>query len=501
MKQSLYAYAGRNEKEMADHARHDRPFLKQFLILISLVILSACSPETKKVTLEQINAEEQAGNFTTATHLIDLYLAENALPADSVYELHWRKDKMHRIVLDFNQDKASVIEYIQKYYPDLNEEMLGRWEQNNSLEYKIIDGEKWYFDRAAPNLFRLDKEAAARKAEVDSPSTEGKESTLKTHLPAVVDAVKKTGKTQAAPVSMKVTYKLTLHANAVPEGEMVRCWLPYPREDHRRQTQVKLLSVNDSHYILSPASYAHRTLFMQKVAKKDEPLVFSLAFSFRTIPEWFNLEKQTIQPYDTGSDLYQTYTAERSPHIVFTDSIKAVSERIVGNETDPYQKVKKIFEWVDVNFPWAGAREYSTIDNIPQYVLENGHGDCGQVTLLFMTLARYNGVPARWQSGFMLHPKSLNLHDWGEFYIEGIGWIPVDESFGINGFAADDEVKYFYSNGMDAYRWIVNNDYSRELFPAKIFPRSDDVDFQRGELEWRGVNIYYDQWEWDFEVN
>jgi transglutaminase-like putative cysteine protease len=101
----------------------------------------------------------------------------------------------------------------------------------------------------------------------------------------------------------------------------------------------------------------------------------------------------------------------------------------------------------------------------------------------------------------MMHPNSLNLHDWSEYYIEGIGWIPMDESFGVNNFATNDEVKYFYSNGMDAYRWIVNSDFSQPLYPNKIFTRSDNIDFQRGELEWRGGNIYYDQWNWDFSVS
>jgi len=162
--------------------------------------------------------------------------------------------------------------------------------------------------------------------------------------------------------------------------------------------------------------------------------------------------------------------------------------------------MRKIFVWINSTFPWAGAREYSTIPNIPQYVLANGHGDCGQVTLLFMTLARYSGIPVRWQSGLTMQPGGLNLHDWSEFYLEGIGWVPMDQSFGINTFAETDDMKYFYTNGIDAYRLIVNNDFSQPLFPAKIFHRSDDVDFQRGELEWRGGNIYYDQWKWDFEV-
>jgi len=46
-------------------------------------------------------------------------------------------------------------------------------------------------------------------------------------------------------------------------------------------------------------------------------------------------------------------------------------------------------------------------------------------------------------------------------------------------------VKYFYLGGIDAYRLIVNDDYSRDLYPAKIYPRSETVDFQR--VNWNGV--------------
>ena len=134
------------------------------------------------------------------------------------------------------------------------------------------------------------------------------------------------------------------------------------------------------------------------------------------------------------------------------------------------------------------------------YVLENNHGDCGQVSLLFITLARYNGIPAKWQSGFMVHPGALNLHDWAEAYFEGIGWVPVDQSFGRMFFSPNEQITNFYLNGIDGYRWIVNEDYSQPLFPAKIYPRSETVDFQRGELEWRGGNIYFDKWRYRFEV-
>jgi len=473
--------------------------MKPFFYFAIALLFFSCSQKTEKISLKQIDTEETTGNFTKATRLIDLYIAENDLPADSVYDLNARKEIMRRIRLDFKIDKAAVKEEISKYYPDVNDEMMTQWENSKALEYKIIDGKKWYFNKAASNLFRVDKEAKARKAEVDK-SAKSKPSILRTHLPEVVNTLLKSGKTQGTPVKMQVKYEVTLKPNAVPDGETVRCWLPYPREDQRRQTNVKLLSVNDGNYVISPEQYAHRTIYMEKVAKKDEPLKFTVEYSYQYTPEWFNLQGKTILPYDTQSELYKTYTAERPPHIVFTDSIKAISERIVGNETDPYQKIRRIYEWINATFPWAGAREYSTIRNIPQYVLDIRHGDCGQVTLLFMTLARYNGIPTRWQSGFEMKPGDWNMHDWNEFYIEGIGWIPMDQSYGLNTFTDNPDVKYFYTNGTDAYRLIVNSDFSQPLFPGKTYLRSDNVDFQRGELEWRGGNIYYNQWSWNIDV-
>jgi len=478
--------------------------MKHFLFLTLIMLLCTCSPQSGKVSREQINAEEAAGNFTKATQLINLYISENNLPADSVYDLNLRKEVMRRIRLDFSKDKPAIEEYIRKYYPDVNDEMLSRWENSKMLEYKIIDGKKCYFNRTASNLFLINNEAKAKKAAVDK-SAEDIPSLLHARLPEIVNSIvnplSKSGKTQAPPVKMSVKFEVTLKPDAVPDGETVRCWLPYPREDNRRQSNVKLLSVNDSNYIISPAQYAHSSIYMEKIAKKDEPLKFAIEFSYQYAPEWFNLQGKTIQPYDTQSDLYKTYTAERPPHIVFTDSIKAISKRIVGDETNPYLKLKKIYEWINDNFPWAGAREYSTIKNIPKYVLDIRHGDCGQVTLLFMTLARYNGIPTRWQSGFMMQPGNLNMHDWCEYYIENAGWIPLDQSFGTQSYTDNPDIKYFYTNGIDGYRWTVNSDFSQPFFPNKIYPRSDNVDFQRGELEWRGGNIYYDQWKYNYEVS
>ena len=121
--------------------------------------------------------------------------------------------------------------------------------------------------------------------------------------------------------------------------------------------------------------------------------------------------------------------------------------------------------------------------------------------MLLITMCRCAGIPARWESGWMLHPGDINLHDWGEAYFEGVGWVPVDVSFGrgrvTDPLKTKDDVLLYYTRGLDAYRLIVNDDWGRDLYPAKIYPRSETVDFQRGEVEWQGGNLYFDKWSYD----
>lgn len=412
----------------------------------------------------------------------------------------WEQERMERIKIDFTRTEADVKAYIQNYIPDVTDEQIRHWEESGALEYMIFDGEKRYFRNAAPNLFRVDSVARAIKIAKDGNPLSGSEKVNQKHLPEVIGAVKKQDVDTVLPTRMKVKYTLTVDANVVPEGEVIRCWLPYPKDKQHRQKGVRFIAASEPDYIFSPESYQHSTLYMEKKVVKDQPTVFSEEFEYTSYAEWHRLKPEDILPYDTTTYLYKEYTAERETHIRFSPRIKQLAEQLAGNETNPLLKAQRYFKWVNDSFPWASAREYSTIPNIPEYVLDSKHGDCGQVTLLFVTLCRYSGIPAHFQSGFMMHPGAWNLHDWAEVYFEGIGWVPVDQSFGIPVFPQNPEEEMFFMGGIDAWRMIVNNDYSMPLYPAKKYPRSETVDFQRGEVEWSGGNLYFNQWDYDMQI-
>jgi transglutaminase-like putative cysteine protease len=197
-----------------------------------------------------------------------------------------------------------------------------------------------------------------------------------------------------------------------------------------------------------------------------------------------------------------------APHVQFTPEMRALSARIVGTETNPYRIAKRCYDWIASNIRYSLAIEYSTIRNISEYCRTRGYGDCGQEALLFITLCRLNGIPARWQSGWNTFPDADDIHDWTEIYLEPYGWVPVDPYMGIwahqyvrtLGEAERREIQEFYFGGLDQWRMAANRDHCQELRPRKRAARSDPVDFQRGELEWDNRNVYFDRFNYEFTV-
>ncbi len=488
-------------------------FIKKYSFIISVILLSLlvfinCEPKTNSKSMEktkhnniieQVDKNIQQGDFTTARRLITQIKTDPQADDTTLIDLRFKQDLMHRIKRDFNKTEQDIREQLDKYYPQLTDEMLRKWEKNNDLEMRIINGKKRYFYNAVPNLFRINKQAKKVKESVDGKEQDKLKEFCRKHTAEVLEKYKRQNKNILNPVKIKFKYNIIVDAEAVPAGETIRCWMPYPREDHHRQQKVTLIDTNVETYIIAPESYKQRSIYMEKIAKAGIPTKFEMQISYESNAEYYNMA--TFEPgnYDTDSDFYKKYTSEKAPHIVFCNRIQSLTDSLTTGLESPYKKVKKIYEYIDKTTPWASALEYSTFWNIPKYVLENNHGDCGMQSLLLITMLRYAGIPAKWQSGWMMHPGEINLHDWAEVYYPAIGWVPIDMSFSLQN-TDNQELRYFYTSGIDAYRLIANDDISTEFYPQKIWPRSETVDFQRGEVEWRGGNLYFDQWDYNMQA-
>jgi transglutaminase-like putative cysteine protease len=455
------------------------------------------SDANRDPAVAQVISLIDAGQFKAAEARIAERLAATGESAGDKAALAFQRERMRRILLDFTLGADEVKARLRKQIPDLRDEEFANWDAQGLLEHQVIDGRTLYFHLAAPNLFRVSAEARARR-QVQAPFVDGPMESPNAHHREIVDAALARHTTHVAPRRVRVTQSLTVDADAVPAGETVRAWIPYPRAIPGQQEDIVFVSSDPATHRIAPESTLQRTVYMEKPAQAGKPTPFSITYELTIYGQYTAIDPEKVVPAKITPDL-APFVSERAPHVVFTDAMREFSKRAIGGETNPYRIARKLFAAVD-RIPWAGAREYSTISNIGDYALHAGHADCGQQTLLLITLLRLNGIPARWQSGMVYSDGAYdNLHDWGWLYLAPYGWVPMDVTFGILD-DPDPRIANFYLGGLDAYRIAFNDDYGRPFVPAKRFDRSETVDLQRGEAEWRGGNLYFDQWDYGFKA-
>ncbi len=451
--------------------------------------------------LAPIITQIDAGHFKAADAAITAALAQPALPADTKTALAFQRERMRRILLDFTLGADDVKARVRKEIPDLTDAQFAKWDAAGLFEHQVIDGRTLYFKRSPSNLFRLSADAVARRA-VQTPITDGPMESLNDHQRAIYHAALTEHRSSVLPRRVRMTQILTVDADAVPAGETVRAWIPYPQAVPGQQEDIRYVGSEPARHEIAPASTMQRTVYLEKPAKAGQKTEFSVTYELTVFAQYHAIDPDKVVAETITPEL-APFVAERAPHIVFTDAMRAFSRKVVGNEKNPYRIAQKLFAAVD-RIPWAGAREYSTISNISDYALHAGHADCGQQTLLLMTLLRLNGIPTRWQSGMVFSDNGTgysNIHDWGYLYLAPYGWVPMDVTTGrLHPAPSDDKaLEWFYLGGLDAYRLAFNNDYGRRFQPPKQQFRSDDVDSQRGEAEWKGGNLYFDQTGYDFK--
>jgi len=237
--------------------------------------------------------------------------------------------------------------------------------------------------------------------------------------------------------------------------------------------------------------------FERKIDDPSKPQKFEETFEFNSFAYYPVLKDESAKPL--AADWKGNELDERPPHIAFSPELKKQVAEIVGDEKNPLVKVRKIFHWIDANIRYHVEQEYSTIPSFSLACMSRRKGDCGVQSILFVTMCRIAGVPARWQSGWETKRVNNSMHDWTEVYIDPWGWLPCDPSYGLQK-SDDPKVREFYIGHQDSYRCIINLDYGRELVPPKPSLRSEPADFQVGEIELDGRNLFYDEWDYDMTI-
>lgn len=482
-----------------------RPLLHSAVLSLLLPCFVWSQQKPVSPAVEKAAALEEEGNFIGATSVLGTALA---LQISSPYpeirkQLEFELDRLDRIRQDYPLTRQRLFEVLKSSVQGLTDREFSRWVDEGRFDSRTIDSVQYFMGSSRSNLFFRYPELAARR--ISPPDWSQFEQSTINAISSIKKAVLERNAPYVLPKSFDNTVSLSVNADAVPAGQIIRAWLPIPRA-FPHQISFNLVSSSSPVKTLGDPESPIRSAFLEQPAQKGKPTDFSVEYTYTTFGIWFNLNPTLSQPYNTADPVYKQFTSE-DPHVVFTEAMKQRSTEIGGNEQNPIVKAKKFYDWIADSIKYSYAIEYSTIRNIGDYCLTKKYGDCGQEALLFITLCRLNGIPARWESGWFTMPGGKTIHDWTEIYLPPYGWVPVDPYMGI--FAMQyfkgseeqrKEIRDFYFGGLDQYRMAANSDHCQELVPAKQSMRSDNVDFQRGEVEVGNANIYFDKYSYSLKV-
>ena len=477
---------------------------KSSILVISCLWLIAIIGCARKDPMERVLEFENKGQFQEAKAYIDGVLT-NEVSAEQRNQLLFEKERLERIKLDYDLTRDSLIQSLKSRVKDFTLEEFQGWDQAGCFDSRVIDGAKTYLYCSVSNLFYRHPDIRKRSIGWYDPNkTAGRRWE---QVQRIKEAAARTSGPLVLPQRFRARMTVTVKEGAVPEGKTVRCWMPLPRLC-LTQNDIELISSSPEVKWLSHPLNDIRSVYFEQQVKKDRPTRFELEYAYTSYAYFQDVDPEKVLPYEKDNPIFQRYTRPQPPHVVFTDNLRQLAREIVGEETNPYLKAKRIYGWIADNILYSYAHEYSVIRNISQFVYDHRYGDCGQEHLLFIALCRIAGVAARWQSGWTMRPGDPGLHDWAEIYVEPYGWLPVDVTraiFFTNYVDALDpsqlqEIRDFYFGGMDHFRLVVNKGHNLKLYPPKRTFRSEPVDFQRGELEYDDVNLYYDKFDYHMDV-
>ena len=419
---------------------------------------------------EDLERMYRAGDFEAARRTIRRYRDRGNLPPADLGALRALEEMMRRLPDNYTLTRDQAIAQLREEIPDFAGTEFDALVEAGRIDWRYLEGTPRYLDRFAEAL-RLypDMNARGLRPESQGPSLRDR----------VIAAMEENGGLGA-----RITVRASVAASpAMAEahpGGVLRAWLPIPAPCEM-QSEIEILDVTPGAR-LAPEDVPQRTIHWEGMPC-GEPC--TVTYRYRTHLLYTRMDQLRPAAEQPRFDL-----EEEAPHILFTPWLRSLCALITQGCGDPLEKARAIYDYVTCHTSYRYQPAYVCLESIADSCAKTGWGDCGVMALLFITLCRIAGIPARWQSGLYVTPNSAGAHDWAQFYIAPHGWLWADCSFGSGAHRMGNEARRLhYFGNLDPMRMAANRRFYAQLTPPDEAWRNDPYDNQTGEATLDGVGL------------
>lgn len=233
--------------------------------------------------------------------------------------------------------------------------------------------------------------------------------------------------------SFLLTYVVTL--KALPAGaRRVRIWIPRPVSDAHQTVALKAIHGPVHLRETTEKTFGDHMLYGEML---HTPGAAEFAVEYQvTRREYTKGDFESLVKADPANSRTLPAPVRRCllPNrlVPVGGRIKDLADANTGGARGPVEQAHAFYDYVfhTVRYDKSGTG-WGRGDSL--WVCDSKRGNCTDFHSLFMSLVRAEGIPARFEIGFPL-PKGATAgvipgyHCWAEFYLNGLGWVPVDIS-------------------------------------------------------------------------
>lgn len=270
---------------------------------------------------------------------------------------------------------------------------------------------------------------------------------------------------RVSPTSRSFDFRYLVDVPVPPAGShRLQLWIPLPYRNANQAVSALRIQAPFHYQLRSEAKFHDRYAYFDVPAEQiKKPFQIDLTFHVDRFEQRIALHRAADAPARTPA----VDSFLRPDRLIPIDGeIAQLSRQQTREATEPLAKARKLYDYViaTMHYDHQGTG-WGRGDAV--WACNAKHGNCTDFHSLFIGMARAAGIPARFEIGFPLpldaHQAAIpGYHCWAEFFVSGIGWIPIDASEAWQ----DPSKKNYFFGALDANRLMFSMGRDIQLNPA-----------------------------------
>ena len=227
------------------------------------------------------------------------------------------------------------------------------------------------------------------------------------------------------PAARTFLFHYSATVDGVPAGKKVRVWLPVPPSNEQQEVEIVLKNLPAPGSIHQDPVYGNRILYLEAPAPGDRPLNTTVTYRIT--------RREVVAnhwPRPSEGEKVARFLEPDAKVPVGGKPLELLKGRKVPME--PMEAARLFYDVVNKHMRYS-KEGVGWGRGDAEWACDSRFGNCSDFHSLFISLARSQKIPAKFEIGFPLPEKRGageigGYHCWGWFQPDGKEWVPVDIS-------------------------------------------------------------------------